>query len=183
MSAIRKQFYPDDDFGPGERAYLPELRSWLMEQPQDAWLHFALNANRDSMEEILQQFVETPDCDLAIAALIFWTSDPAYWLTQPRDRFERALAHRILANLDNGYYARADLALDETKILPWAQAYSSALKQLRGTTPPFTVPERLFGPFEGRTPRLVPTPDASTVAHLKEIHGALGVQSEKFWFE
>ena len=120
---------------------------------------------------------------MASAALIFWTSAPAYWLTQPREKFEATLAHHILNNLENGYYTCSDLALDEMKILPWARAYSGALEQLRDATPPFIVPERLFGPFEGRAPRLTPSPDASTVAHLKEIYGALGVQSEKFWFE
>ena len=183
MSAIRKQFHPDDDFGPGERAYLPELQSWIMDQPQDSWLLFALNANRDSMDEILRHFVETRDCDIAIAALIFWMGDPAYWLTQPRERFERTLSHRILVNLSHGYYAHSSLALDETNIRPWVDSYSGALKQLHGATPPFAIPERIFGPFKGRVPRLVPTLDASTVAHLKEIHEALGVQSEKFWFE
>jgi Domain of unknown function (DUF4274) len=183
MSAIQEQFYPADDFGPGERAYLLELGVWLQAQPHDAWLMFARTMNWDSMEDVAAGLIDDPDCDLSVVAALFWPCDPAFWVTRPQAEFESTFGARILKNVRDGFYPHSQLAYGEDEFMPWVLAFRQARHGLGANEKPFDVPARLFGPFVGRDAKLDPRPDGSTVAHLKEIYRALGVYSDRNWFE
>jgi Domain of unknown function (DUF4274) len=62
--------------------------AWLLERSTpDEWHHIALQANCDSIDpEIFQWIASRPNCEKATALVLFWMSQPEYYLTIGRDR-------------------------------------------------------------------------------------------------
>ena len=72
MSQIEVFFCPPEgDYEP-ERDYIRELKTYLFNQPQDAWLLFALTMNWDVTDSIAEEMVTnlTRDYNKARQALI-----------------------------------------------------------------------------------------------------------------
>ena len=117
-------FHESDD-EEGERDYIRELKTWLPSQPQDAWLMVVKNMNWDSMDSLLDFMVADPDCDIAIAAMIFWATDPGYHLANwKRSSAGAKRIARILANIERGSYGRSELALNRLELLDNVQGYA-----------------------------------------------------------
>ena len=68
------------DGNPEDRAYVRDFWAWLEQQPQQAWLYYARNANWDQAEDMFVDMVRHPRCDRALASWLFWSSDPSYFI-------------------------------------------------------------------------------------------------------
>lgn len=180
MSRIEKQYHEAEDGFPPERAYLEELKSWLLQQPQDAWLIFVKHMNWDSMDRIADELIGIPDCDIAIVSWIFWLNEPGYHIRHPKDHWQGARNYRILENVKKGHYKTSELAFDRSEIMAHVQGYAEERRKLDEGDRPFDVPLALFGPFHGRRAALADPPDAATQAHLDEIFEALGASPIDF---
>ncbi len=162
-----------DDGSQGERTYLGEMKAWLRSQPQDAWLMFLKNMNWDSMDSLTEFMIDDPDCDIAIAAFIFWGNEPGWHVTN-QGTFSQPAA-RIAANIGRGFYLRSELALNRFELLDNVHFYAEAVRARRLSRQPvqITLPRVLLGPFIGREPAMVPANEA-TGRHLEEIVHELG---------
>ncbi len=166
---IRRTFH---DGNPEDRAFLADFWSWLKDQPQDAWLLYARRANWDNAEWIFHQMADDPACDRAIVSWIFWGCEPGFYVANP-DRYRPgALIAKIVANLERGYYPKADLFYDRYEVAHRAHAYLAAL-EAPGAASPFALPRALCGPFCGRKARLPERYDDGTERDLAEIFAAI----------
>jgi Domain of unknown function (DUF4274) len=162
-----------EDGSQGERAYLGEIKAWLPSQPQGTWLMVLKNMNWDSMDSLMQFMIDDSDCDIAIAAYIFWACDPG-WHVANEGTFSERIA-RIAANVGRGFYRRSELALNRFEVLHNVHAYAEAVRARRFSRQParFTLPRALLGPFIGQEPAIAPGNEA-TERHLDEIIRAHG---------
>lgn len=157
-----------------DRAYVADLWSWLKDQPQDAWLLWARQANWDNADTIFAAMIEDPRCDLALVSWIFWHAEPAYWVRNP-DRFRADdLVGRITSNVAQGFYGHRDLFSHRLDIISGAMAFVMALREGVPGTAPFRLPRVLLGPFEAGRPATLPARyDAQTEAELAEVFRCL----------
>lgn len=183
MSEIKKQYYPDDKYGSGERKYLAELRFWLKGQSQDAWLLSVRAMNWDSMEDITDLFIDNPDTDIATIAELFWANEPSYWIKQSQQTFSDGGLKKIIKNVNNGFYQDTSYSIDRWDLVNPVQAYATEKKSLGSNVPPFEIPKRLLGPFTGNNPVFSRNLDQATIDDLKEIYWELGIQHDPYWFE
>jgi hypothetical protein len=165
-----------EDGSQGERAYVREIKAWLSSQPQDAWLMVLKNINWHWMDSLIDFMIDDPDCDIAIAAYIFWACDPAWHVANEGTLTEGAARiARIAANVGRGFYRRNELALNRFEVLHNVHAYAEAVRARRPGRQParIALPRVLLGPFIGREPAIAPGNEA-TERHLDEIVDALG---------
>jgi hypothetical protein len=147
------------DGNPEDWNYVDDFWNWLKDQPQDVWLLWARNANWDNADRIFERMVSSPICDGAVAAWIFWASDPAHYIRNP-SRYPNSLLARIVGNAASGFYARSELFLDRLDTISAAIGLLKAFESSPETRP-FAVPRALLGPFNGRR-ACAPTYDAET---------------------
>lgn len=160
------QLYSDDESH--ERLYSQEMQSWLLDQPQDVWLLFVRGMNWDVYDRLIDRLIDEPKCDIAIAAVIFWMSDPAFCLRNPGSKYGRDCV-RIIDNIRKGYYPNSELAQDrEWDIVIGVQRYREGLLDPTVGGRTLDIPKILFGPFEGRRAAL-PDIDGETRRDLDEI--------------
>lgn len=168
--------------GSRERDHQAEIEAWLPSQPQGTRLMFLKNMVWDGMERLVQRLIEDPDCDIAIAAYIFWACQPGYNVANAFDvaneggfRGDEGLLQSIAANIDRGFYRRSELALNRFEVLHSVHDYADAVRgrRLAGRPAWMTLPRSLLGPFIGREPAVAPGNDA-TERHLDEIAQRLG---------
>jgi hypothetical protein len=157
------------DGNPEDWNYVPDFWKWLKDQPQDVWLLWARNANWDNAEWIFEQMVASPACDRAVAAWLFWSSDPAYYVRNPCD-YSTSLAARIVEKAANGLYVRSELFLDRLDTAHGALSLLEALEE-EGNAP-FALPRSLLGPFNGRR-ALSPAYDDETRLDLDDFFHAM----------
>ena len=108
-----------------------KLLSWFAEKsgPED-WHRFALGANWDFVEpELLQWIVKHPDCDRATALVLFWKSQPDYFLQFAgagdvpdvnKDGFE--LISAIRSRWIGGNYSRSEFSFEMDRDV-WPQDF------------------------------------------------------------
>jgi hypothetical protein len=162
-----------------ERDYRAEIEAWLPSQPQGTWLMFLKDTVWDGGEALRQRMIDDPNCDIAIAAWIFWACQPGFYVKRDRNesgfRGDEALLQTIAANIDRGFYRRSELALSRFEVLHSVHDYAAAVRERRLTFRPawMTLPRILLGPFIGREPAVAPGNDA-TERHLDEIVQGLG---------
>lgn len=157
------------DGNPEDRNAIEDFWSWLRDQPQDAWLLWARNANWDNAEPVFEEMVASPDCDLAIVSWLFWTASPAFYVGNAGSLQSNALMRTILANTAQGVYRRADLFYDRYEVIHPAHEYLAALRDTATAEAAFQLPRALCGPFDGRKANLPARYDAQTEADLQEI--------------
>jgi len=76
-------------------------------------LHYiADNHNWDDGVEVLQWIVENKICDAATAKLIFWRSDPKYFLNDRESSDEKILTTTIIANFQRDFYQNKNFGYD-----------------------------------------------------------------------
>ena len=175
-SAIPILYETYEDGSQGERTYLGEIKAWLPSQPQGTWLMVLKNMNWDSMDSLMQFMIDDPDCDIAIAAYIFWACDPGWHVAnEGTSSGGAARIARIAANVDRGFYRRSELALNRFEVLHNVHAYAEAVRarRFRGQPARITLPRVLLGPFIGQEPAIAPGNEA-TERHLDEIICELG---------
>ena len=162
-----------------ERDYRAEIVAWLPSQPQGTWLMFLKGSVWDGGESLRQRMIDDPDCDIAIAAWIFWACQPGFYVNRnPNEsgfRGDEALLQTIAANIDRDFYRRSELALNRFEVLHHVHDYAAAVRERRLTFRPawMTLPRSLLGPFIGREPAVAPGNEA-TERHLDEIGQRLG---------
>lgn len=130
------------------------LIEWLSTEPMAVWLWFAQNANWDTCAPVLSWMIEQPNCDRAVVATIFWLSDPL------------CLAEKLASSEEMPFLWDADeisiSILEKWKVNPskasryMAQVsesidlYCVFLKENADNRDPLSIPNWLFGPFDGR---------------------------------
>lgn len=170
------------------RDYQAEIEAWLPSQPQGTRLIFLKNMIWDGMARLVHRLIEDPDCDIAIAAYIFWAHQPAFYVANEnefrghqelrQDRLpleDGPLLQRIATNIDRGFYRRSELALNRFEQLNSVHDYADAVRARRLTRQPawMALPRSLLGPFIGREPAVEPG-NTATERHLDEIAQRLG---------
>ncbi|CAN7260385.1 DUF4274 domain-containing protein [Bradyrhizobium sp. LjRoot220] len=158
------------------RDYRAEIEAWLPSQPQGTWLMFLKNSIWDGGESLRQRMIDDPDCDIAIAAWIFWACQPGWHIANETEfKGDEYLIRSIAANIDRGFYRRSELALNRFEVLHSVHDYADAVRtrRLAGRPAWMTLPRSLLGPFIGRQPAVAPGNEA-TERHLDEIAQRLG---------
>ncbi|MBA2398322.1 MAG: hypothetical protein H0V72_06435 [Bradyrhizobium sp.] len=119
--------------------------------------------------------IDDPDCDIAIAAWIFWACEPGWYAGDSEFKGDLGHLQSITANIDRGFYRRSELALNRFEVLHSVHHYADAVRARRLARRPawMTLPRSLLGPFIGREPAVAPGNEA-TERHLNEIAQRLG---------
>jgi hypothetical protein len=119
--------------------------------------------------------IDDPDCDIAIAAWIFWACEPGWYVGDSEFKGDLGHLQSITANIDRGFYRRSELALNRFEVLHSVHHYADAVRERRLARRPawMALPRSLLGPFIGREPAVAPGNEA-TERHLGEIAQRLG---------
>jgi hypothetical protein len=160
----------------GLRDYRAEIEAWQPSQPQGTWLMFLKNSVWDGGEALRMRMIDDPDCDIAIAAWIFWACQPGWHVANESDfKGDEHHIRSIVANIDRGFYRRSELTLNRFEVLHSVHEYVDAVRARRLARRPawMTLPRCLLGPFIGREPAVAPGNEA-TERHLDEITERLG---------
>ena len=177
---IPRTYYDDN---PEDRAYVRDFWSWLAQQPQQAWLYYARNANWDQAEDMFVDMVRHPQCDRALASWLFWSSDPAYFIEQGKRPHSDTAIGTILDKCDKGGFVKGGLHYRRVEVALQALRSAQALTR-RTAPPPFRIPRELCASFEGHNPDLPPF-DQTTEDDLDEIFqhldGTLPRTDRKSW--
>ena len=161
------------------RDYRAEIEAWLPSQPQGTWLMFLKNSVWDGGESLRQRMIDDPDCDIAIAAWIFWACEPGWNVKRDANesgfKGDEHLLQSIATNIDRGFYRRSELALNRFEVLHSVHDYADAVRERRLARRPawMALPRSLLGPFIGREPAVAPG-NKATERHLDEIVQGLG---------
>ena len=155
------------DGNPEDRAYTRDFWAWLEQQPQQAWLYYARNANWDQAEDMFVDMVRHPRCDGAIASWLFWSSNPSYFIEQGRRPRPETLVGAILDRSEKGGFNSTGLCYHRVEVALQALRAADVLTRLDGP-PPFRIPRELCASFEGRNPDLPPF-DGTTERDLEEM--------------
>jgi hypothetical protein len=172
------------------RDHQAEIEAWLPSQPQGTRLMFLKHMIWDGMARLVQRLIEDPDCDIAIAAYIFWACHPGFIVADEKQgefkghqdlrpdglpHEDGPLLQRIATNINRGFYRRSELALNRFEVLHSVHLYADAVRERRLARRPawMALPRSLLGPFIGREPAVAPG-NAATERHLDEIAQRLG---------
>ncbi|MGR3433844.1 MAG: DUF4274 domain-containing protein [Shimia sp.] len=159
---------PDAEGTPPPIDRLENKTDFVLAQDQAFWLLYVEAMEWDVDDDVAAAIVDRPDADLAVIAVIFWRTDPAYALRRP-ETLDRGLTGRILRNLEAGHYADQMLALPRHVLAPHVLPFIRAAKALAKERPlPFQIPRRLFGPFEGAEATLPKPTDPTSMGLLAE---------------
>ena len=159
------------DGNPEDRAYVRDFWAWLEQQPQQAWLYYARNANWDEAEDMFVDMVRHPRCDRALASWLFWSSNPSYFIEQGKRPPSEKVVGAILDRSEKGRFDNANLYYGRVEVALQALRAAEALTTLNGPAP-FRIPRELCASFEGRNPDLPPF-DETTERDLAEMFGYL----------
>jgi hypothetical protein len=128
--------------------------AWLSNQAADVWMWFAGQADWDSCMPIFDWMIRQPYCDRAVAATLFWSSDPeplasrlAEGQSKPHLWYGDDLARLIIKRFPEAPVHDAGL---RPETLGFNQTYRRFLTSQPGRHDPLAVPAWLFGPFGGR---------------------------------
>lgn len=161
--------YRDGD--PDGRNYIEDFAAWIKDQPQDVWLLWARTANWDNAAGIFEEMVASPECDVAVAAAVFWGDEPAFRYKSP-DHFRGSLCERVIEKAANGGFAPSSFSSDPVHHIHQAQALLQTMAA-HHDAPAFEIPRILLGPFTG-DPARTPSYDQQTRDDLDEIFNELG---------
>jgi hypothetical protein len=170
------------------RDYRAEIEAWLPTQPQGTWLMFLKNTSWDGNEALRQRMIDDPDCDIAIAAWIFWACEPGSYVSDGTFRGDLHHLQNIVTNIDKGFYRRSELSLNRFEVLHSVHHYADAVRGRRhpGRLDWMTLPRSLLGPFIGREPAVAPG-NKATEQHLDEIMQGIGcpglIRTQAAWLE
>ncbi len=130
---------------------------WLRTQPQEVWVVASECFNWVDSVRVMHWMIDQPQCDLAVAANIFWLGNPSElshpemcsrWEGEPRWEDE-ALLRQILIHAAAGRYS--------CSWCPTFEHMSHEISDIRtyrskfpDHVPPFEIPPVLFGPFGKR---------------------------------
>ena len=175
--------YQNDN--PEDRRYEFDFWSWLKEQPQDAWLLWARQANWDNADTIFDLMVDRSDCDLALVSWIFWGCDPGFYVSQSQAFRESSLIAKIVRNCESGLYRSSSLYCNRYDVAINAHEYLKALREVGEGRAPFRLPRTLCGPFTGRRASIPERYDPQTEQDLEEIFrnmdGGLPRSEDAYW--
>ena len=155
------------DGNPEDRAYIRDFWAWLQQQPQQAWLYYARNANWDEAEDMFVDMVRHPRCDRALASWLFWSSDPSWFIEQRKRPPAGKVLGAILDRSEKDGFDTAGLCYHRVEVALQALRVAEALTKLDGP-PPFSIPRQLCASFEGSNPDL-PRFDETTERDLAEM--------------
>ncbi|WP_083320936.1 DUF4274 domain-containing protein [Hymenobacter glacialis] len=102
-----------------EEDYVPDYRLFEKLNSTDQY-YLAQHYNWDDGVEILKWIVESQKCDKGTASLIFWTSEPDYYLEQSVDEISEdekevfLLLRRIVEKYNNKEFTKSNLKYDPT---------------------------------------------------------------------
>lgn len=171
------------DGNPEDRRYVPDFWAWLEQQPQQAWLYYARNANWDQAEDMFVDMVRHPRCDRALASWLFWSSNPSSFLEHGKRPPAETLVGAILDRSEKGGFHNAGLCYHRVEVALQALRAAEAVTRLNGP-PPFRIPRELCASFEGRNPDLPPF-DETSERDLEEmfqyLDGTLPRTDEESW--
>ena len=166
----------------GERLYAPEMIDWLKGKPQDAWIDVVPHLNWDSAEDVLLWMVEQEQCELSVAAWIFWATDiesvvRGGYYSEWRRSGSGKIASTILRNLRRGFYRSRRLRFAEPyrgDLARTVKRWCDMPDKLKAAHSDLKLPPALLGPFKGRT--LLPLPHwrAQHNPHLWDLFMGLG---------
>jgi hypothetical protein len=180
MMGIPRTYY---DGNPEDRAYLPDFWAWLQQQPQQAWLYYARNANWDEAEGMFVDMVRHPRCDRALASWLFWSADPRFFIEQGTRPHANTLLGAILDRSEKGGFDHAELHYHRVEVALQALLAAEALTKRDGP-PPFRIPRELCASFEGLNTDLPPF-DETTERDLEEmfryLDGTLPRNDQESW--
>ncbi|MEO1143539.1 MAG: DUF4274 domain-containing protein, partial [Pseudomonadota bacterium] len=145
------------------------MTGWLKQQPQDSWLIFASSCNFDFADNVLKWMVDQPECDRSVAARILWWLSPSYYHVSGNLKFGGEFVVKIIENYHAGFYRKNELFLDPYELLPEIQCYASDLSKLSEDKLMFTIPDELFGPFNGRDAVIPSTVDVQGNEELRKM--------------
>ena len=153
------------------------------QQPQQAWLYYARNANWDQAEDMFVDMVRHPRCDRALASWLFWSSNPSSFLEHGKRPPAETLVGAILDRSEKGGFHNAGLCYHRVEVALQALRAAEAVTRLNGP-PPFRIPRELCASFEGRNPDLPPF-DETSERDLEEmfqyLDGTLPRTDEESW--
>jgi hypothetical protein len=160
------EFLGDDDRDPDLPADQADNWAVLRELPQDVWLLLIRHINWDGAATLLENMVDDPRCDRAVAAFLFWEGVPSW----DRDESSRGrLTWRIAENAARGFYQSAELWLDRAEIGGYAQLTLTEWKRAGGRPSVYPFPRVVCGPFGTRRARLPADLSPETERALESI--------------
>ena len=167
---------PASHYGPAMLA----MAEWLQGQPQDVWLVATADINWGIAVPLLQWVIAQPQCDLGVAAQIFWlgsTSDVAdprdsrSWHDDDDDEYHD-LVRAIARNAAAGRYRDCRLAPFREEVEIEMEQFELLRRTYPGLVLPFAVVPALLGPFGAP-----PTAEASAFQSdpaVRALFAALG---------
>jgi hypothetical protein len=155
------------DGNPEDRNYVADFWAWLEQQPQQAWLYYARNANWDQASDMFVDMVRHPRCDRALASWLFWSSDPSFFIEHGKRAPAHTLVGVILDRSEKGGFHNAGLCYHRVEVALQALFTAEALTKLNGPQP-FRIPRELCASFEGHNADLPPF-DETTERDLEEM--------------
>jgi len=129
---------------------------WAASRDPDDWHRLALFGNWDYFEPaLLRRIAEQPNCDRATALVLFWKSEPEYYLPfadraavpeGSRDGYD--LLVLIRERWRAGAYTRAELAFDRERDA-WPLDFAELERRFGARVEQF-MPQSMRGPLPGR---------------------------------
>ncbi len=161
-----------------------QMQSWLRKQSPDALYHVAPRLNWDNAIPTLYWIVGRPDCDRATSAAIFWASDPEHEAkrilagevhSDPVSNDSARLRRRILARWATDGYREAGFgARPGSGVTNSSNRYRRFVASIGKGTDPLSLPDDLFGPFDGPIPDCPAQFDPQQNVELYDLLWALG---------
>lgn len=165
--------------------------SWLQRRSPDVWHVVAGHLNWDFAIDVLEWIVSQPQCDLATAALLFWTGDPEQWLkyqtkdTIPDFAIEYFNISALIVNrAKSGLYNRQELAFagDPCNMIGGVDYHlkfsvekaQRRFKEKCSGSFPWELPIVLTPPIPGRAPLMSSEEDPEQGAEIQALLAALG---------
>jgi hypothetical protein len=153
MNEIRHSLHDNNEL---DRNFEGDLWLWLKDQPQDVWLLLVRVLNWDQADKLFVRMLKHPHCDLSVVYFLFWSSDPSYYVRDPEQFHSNDVLRLTIKNLDRGFYTSSQLFCDPVNVIGAVHSYIKELKSGGSGSVPFSVPQALIGPINGRKAR-VPT--------------------------
>jgi Domain of unknown function (DUF4274) len=179
----RKAYF--DEFG--ERRYAPEMIDWLAGKPQAIWMDVVPHLNWDSAESVLLWMAQQEQCDLAVAAWIFWGTGiesvvKGGYLAKWHSSDAGKIADTVRHNVQRGFYRSSKLRFPEpyrSDLERSVERWRAIPERLKREHPDLDLPAPLLGPFKGWTPFVWPHWRAQHNPYVWDLFMGLGTSIEE----
>ncbi len=168
MQVDLSTYFDDDDFYTAQNIAMAE---WLAQKPQEAWVWVAKDLNYDCAVPVIRWMIDQPDCDLAVAAIFFWTIMPE--MDDEDDRYNEEdlpLITSILEKERHPGFASAGFKLPSAYLVKGVNEFRASSRGYRFVD----LPSALTGPFEVWEGDPPPAYDARRNATLRDLFEGLG---------